>query len=88
MTDTPAIVFGRQLLGQLFWIREHGTYDDMPDSLAELGEWRLDPEAITVRLNDFVGGMHYAAGALLRELDEAGIDSDEALRRAALRLAD
>jgi hypothetical protein len=88
MTDTPAPVFARQLLGQLFWIREHGVEVDMPDSLAELGEWRLDPEAITVRLNDFVRGTHLAAGVLLAELYEAGVDPSEALRRAALRIAD
>jgi hypothetical protein len=25
--DSPVLIFGRQLLGQIFWIREHETYD-------------------------------------------------------------
>jgi hypothetical protein len=47
--DSPALIFGRQLLGQIFWIREHARPTTcMPDSLTEWGEWRLDPEGVHV----------------------------------------
>jgi hypothetical protein len=86
--DAQAIAFAQQLLGQMFWAREHETYDDMPDSLAEWGEWRLEVESITSRLNDLVRGTHYAMAALLSEVEQAALDPDEVLRRAALRIAD
>lgn len=78
--------YARLLIGQLLWLRDHD--EPLPDELAELGAWTVSAEAIEEQLDEVIFGAKLALGELLGQLSEAGVDPGEAMRRAALNLAD